>query len=620
MALGRPDLPSSPTIPRRRFTPAKGAVEALHAVLLGVRTIRGSTTRSAWRYVQLVLLVPALLSPPILTLAAVARYGITFPVWDQWEFPTDLSRLESGQYRLVDLFRQHNEHRSVFPRLAFLALARLSGWDIRWELYANVALAALTLVVLWRLLALTTRGIAPGLGRWLVVPVSFLIFSLVQFESWGLGWQLHYFLSVWATVVSVWALARWPGTWSGLLLACAAGFVAAFSLANGLLVLALVPLAVFGAGSGRAGRRLALMLVSVGVAVAVFAGYFAAYQKPLPHPALFGVDWLTYLSYVLMFTGAPVAAVDPELARLAGLLGIVALVAAIGWLWRRVPAPRSLVVPWGLLALYALGSAAVTAMARAGFGATQGLSSRYTTIAMLFWVSLVVLGGVALRLVLGDAGWRTMGRGRRIAAALTTLFVLGSVVSFGVTYRWGRLQLKARAAALRDAEECVLAYRRAPDACLQALYPSVPALRERAAWLEAHGIGPFAPARRPAPLSRYVLHQPPDGRPPGIIVEVKGSQGAAATVSRRERVVVEGGAVELNGGKPPRAVLVVVDGEVLGVVGVRAGREPSQSFWRYRFGGFRLSPGAHRLEAYAVLSDGRGIARMAGTRTIEVTE
>ena len=618
--LGRPGLPSRPTIPRHWFTPAKGLVEAVTAVLLGVRTIPESTTRSAWRYVQPVLLLPAVLSPPILTLAAVARYGITVPFWDQWELPTILSRLESGEYRFVEFFAQHNEHRSVFPRLVFLGLARLSGYDVRWELYANVALAALTLVVLWRLLALTTRGIAPGLGRWLVVPVAWLVFSLVQFENWSWGWQLHVFLSVWATVVSFWALARWPGAWLGLLLACGAGFVAAFSFANGLLVLALVPLAVFGAGSDRAGRRLALLLVSVAVAVTVFAGYFAAYEKPLHHPALFGVDWLTYLSYVLMFTGAPVAAVDPELARLAGLLGIVALVAAIGWLWRRAPASRSLVLPWGLLALYALGSAAVTGMARAGFGATQGVSSRYTTIAMLFWVSLVVLGSLTLRLALGDAGWRTMGQGRRIAAALIVVVVLGSVVSFGVTYRWGRLQLKARAAALRDAEECLLAYRRAPDGCLQALYPSVPALREWAAWLDAHGIGPFAPARRPAPLSRYVPHQPPDGLPPGTIVEVRGSEGSAAPVSRRERVLVEGWAVKPNGEKPARAVLVVVDGEVLGAAAVRAGRHPSQSLWRYRFGGFRLSPGAHRLEAYAVLSDGRRIARLTGARTIEVTE
>jgi hypothetical protein len=85
-------------------------------------------------------------------------------------------------------------------------------------------------------------------------------------------------------------------------------------------------------------------------------------------------------------------------------------------------------------------------------------------------------------------------------------------------------------------------------------------------------------------------------------------------------VVVEGGASGLDDGELPRAVLVVVDGEVLGVAALRAGRAPSQSVWRYRFGGFRLSPGAHRLEAYAVLSDGRGIALMSGSRTIEVME
>jgi hypothetical protein len=607
-------------VARLPFTPVVGLVEALNAVRLGVRTIPGSTTRSAWRYIQLVLLVPAVLLPPILTLSAVARYGLTFPYWDQWEFPTMLSRLETGQLRFGDFYSQHNEHRGVFPRLIFLGLARLSRWDVRWELYANVALAALTLVILWRLLALTTRGIAAELGRWLVVPISWLVFSLVQFQNWGWGWQLHVFLSVCATVVAIWALARWPDTWLGLLLACGAGVVAAFSFASGLLVLALVPLATLGAGSGNAWRRLVLPLASVAVAVAVFAGYFTAYRKPLAHPALLGVEWPAYLSYVLAFTGAPVAAGDPKLAQLAGLLGIIALVASIGGLWRRAPARRNLVLPWGFLALYALGSAAVVGVARAGFGVTQALESRYTTVATLFWVSLVVLGGVALRLALGDSNWRTMDRRRRIAVVLGALIILGSVVGFGATYRWGRLQFKAVAAALRDAEECLRAYGRAPDGCLKALYPSVSIVRERAAWLEAHGLGPFAPERQPAPLSRYVLHQPPAGRSPGNIIEVRGTQGGAQTVSRRERVVVEGGASGLDDGELPRAVLVVVDGEVLGVAALRAGRAPSQSVWRYRFGGFRLSPGAHRLEAYAVLSDGRGIALMSGSRTIEVME
>lgn len=562
------------------------------------------------------LLLAAVLLPPALALDAVARYGLRFPFWDQWEFAAALPSLYAGRYGFADLFSQHNEHRPVFPRLAFVGLALASRWDVRWELYANVALAGLTLLVLWRLIRLTTRDAAPGLGRWLVVAASWLTFSMAQFENWSWGWQLHVFLTVLATVIAVWALTEWPGEWRGLGVAGVAGVVAAFSFANGLLVLGLLPLAVLATPAVPRRRRAGLLATSVALAAGTTVAYFATYQKPPHHPALFGTDWLSYLSYVAIYCGAPLGAGEPDVSRVAGILGMPAFGVAAAWLRRRRPEAARLLLPWSLLALYAVGSAAVTGMARAGFGARE-VANRYTSIALLFWLSLLVVGGLVVRLPAWHLGWRTPAQ--RAVTAATALALVATGVGFGLTYRWGRDQLKARAAVLRDAEECILAYRRAPDACLERIYPSPPLLRGYAIWLEAHGFGPFAPHRRPAPLSRYVLEQPPDGREPGAIATVRAERGAAPPVSRRDRVVVDGWTAHADG-RRVRAALVVVDGEVLGSAAVRDGGEPSRSAWRYRFGGFRLSPGAHVLEAYAVLPDGRRIVRLAGSRTIEVTE
>lgn len=128
--------------------------------------------------------------PPLLIAATVVRYGVNVPYWDQWNFVNHVDKVYTGQFGFADVWVQANEHRIILPGLVMLALAWVSGWDIRYELAANVVAALGVLGMLALLIHQTIRPVAPRLTSWLVLIVSLTTFSLTQWENWLWGWQL----------------------------------------------------------------------------------------------------------------------------------------------------------------------------------------------------------------------------------------------------------------------------------------------------------------------------------------------------------------------------------------------------------------------------------------------
>lgn len=435
--------------------------------------------------------------PPVLVAHAIASYGINLPYWDEWELVPYLEKLYSGHLGLGDLWTQHNEHRILFPRILLLSLARLTDWNIVYELYANLAVAVLIVVVLGDLLRITVGRIAPGLSGWLALPVSLFTFSLGQWENWTFGWQVCMFLNVLGAVVAVWALARWPGTWRGLALASLAAAFAALSFASGLALLAVVPLGVLLGGRGRRAR---LFLGSAAVAALLGALYLSGYEAPGAYP---GFHPIGYGAFFLAYLGTPVGGFSVEAAVAFGFLGVAALGVAAGWLWRREMAARAAITPWILLAAYPFLSAAMTGGGRAGWGGVeQAIASRYTTISGLFWISVVVVGGVLL--AVGVAHRPVDSRALAATASASALVTLMGV-GYAITFETGYRGLEGRRLTLVDTRECVLNYRVASEDCLKLLY-ELPLVRDRAAVLEALKLGPFAAGRSPARTSTGRFH------------------------------------------------------------------------------------------------------------------
>lgn len=343
------------------------------------------------------------LIPLVYVVWVVVKLGVDVPFWDQWELVPLLEKTYRADLTAHDLWAQHNEHRPMFPTIIMLALARITGWNIRAELGVNLALALGFFAVIARQIQLTARRLGLAGLRWAIPASAVAVFSISQYENWLWGWQIMIWLNVLAVVGGIVILANGQFSWPKLGGSALLGIVATYSFANGILFwpIGLLILLIVRTGRKRKKAALTVWLLVSGITL---AAYFWRYQKPPDDPPwtlIFRMP-LQYAAYVLKYIGSICACfsradltVDNDLAAGFGLAAMLC-VCATGWfLARRKSVRFDDLLPYVGMVAYGLGSALMTGTGRIQYGSLQALSPRYCTIAVPFWVSLLVL----LRLV-----------------------------------------------------------------------------------------------------------------------------------------------------------------------------------------------------------------------------
>lgn len=416
--------------------------------------------------------------PPLYILYLITRYGIDVPFWDQWEFVLLLKKYKTGVLSFPDIWAQHNEHRILFPKLIMLALAAATGWDIRYELYANFVLAGLIFIFL----NLLFRKEAGGRCKpWFSVVAAFLVFSPVQQENWTWGWQIQIFLGVLGAVVAVWSVSRYPAQWKGLLVAMGAAIVASYSFSNGLLTWPVVGMLLL---AQRQWKMRHVGLWTAAFIISVFL-YYHGYQKPELHPSLlYPLNHpYDYIRYVFVYLGSPLAFSKREHAIAIGILLTCVLCIASIQVWRSGREGFKRLLPWLALALYSISSAAVTGIGRSGFGVDQAMASRYTTISTPFVVSVFVvaaywIGGYP------DSHKRLPAKLTAVVCFVSVLLLFSYASSFSRSVRVFARTFEGR----QKAKVCLENAASVDEACLKILYPDVAIVRERAKMLMDMGI------------------------------------------------------------------------------------------------------------------------------------
>lgn len=522
--------------------------------------------------------------PPAILAALTARFGCDVPFIDECRFAPMVVKAFQGSLPLREIWAQQNEHRAFFSGLTMLILARLSRWDVRWELAANIALAGGIFALCAVLLNRTARKNGPGAALPLV---SLLVFSLTQWENWLWGIQLNEFLSLLAFCGVVVFLSRDKMRSKDLAAAAVCAVVSSYSFGNGLWSW---PAALLLLGAARAPRR--VLAATVGLASAVVLIYFAGYQRPAHHPAPVFDDPVRLVHFALIFLGGPVCNFDRSGAALAGLAGV----AALGWASLRLLQTKSAgwrdLAPAWALAGYALASAAAAAVTRLGFGHVEGaLASRYATFANPLWIALVLL---LSRLVasLGKGNerriWRAGGAFLAASAALSSLYGAAGFVHRGRQLEVTRDQL------LLGAEHPVMPL----------VYPWPEAIDSCGHLLRENRLSLF----RGGPAQTRTEETPPS-LTPGAVQGSYAVTPLPATPAGLERFDVRGWAVDAQrGGEPERIVILGADKPLFSGPTFTLRRDLA---WRYRnprllFTGFNYVFPGHPSEDLRVLGVASG--------------
>lgn len=438
---------------------------------------------------QLVLTLATM--PPLVVASVVWIYGLNVPHADQWELVPLLKAASEGTLTISLLWSEQIDHRQFLPRLVMLGLASLTAWDIRYELLVNLMLALIMFAVLVGLLRRTVGSIVPASTPWLILAASLSTFSLSQWHNWVWGWQISIFMNVLAAVLLAWALVRHGRSWTTVCLGLLAAIGGALSFATGFVLLLLLPLAVaLLPWRSRASRTLGTTF-TVAVAGVAFASYVVGLGNRAPELSPLTRPW-PYARFVVAYLGASLGSWSLTAAMLWGILGLAMYLACATYLWVRCAEHRVSVVPWLMLGLYAMLSAAMTGVGRLGLGEGQALAPRYVTISSFFWLGLAVLATLVVAQV-----WKTGPRRRRVVVvALAGTVLAGAVLGAGRSWAYGLAHLRHYHALHVQGRDCVRRYSEASNRCLQIHYPSPPVLRERARWLEEARLSLFAEIAR----------------------------------------------------------------------------------------------------------------------------
>ncbi len=393
----------------------------------------------------------AILFGGVLTIG-VAAYVVVIsysglPYSDGW---TEIFPAAAGvkQLSFTWLWQQHNEHRLLIPKLFLIADLRLFHAKQVFLLTSIFAVQLLHLLLLsWSMRVL--GGWRGALWRTGTGLAAFCLFCPSQWENLVWGFQTCFVLpGLFATLSFVGLLLYWiapqtaSGTrrrWKFLVLSILAALGATYSLANGSI---LWPLLVFAALLLRL-RPPAVWSFAIAGTVST-ALYFHGYFRPLQHASPISSVQVPakVFEYLAIYLGSPWVRQYDRSATFFGTAGLVVALCLVLRFRSYVQSRSALSVQLVLTLVFCLGTALITALGRVNLGLMQAFSSRYQTVALLFWCCLGLLLLAA-------------SEKRPVLAMVVQLFLFAVLVR-GATLarlpirqaRWHGFQLNAAAATL----------------------------------------------------------------------------------------------------------------------------------------------------------------------------
>jgi hypothetical protein len=423
--------------------------------------------------------------PPLVVAWLVAVHARNVPWKDQWGLVPFMAGISRGELDTAMLWSQVNEHRIPLTLVAQGALAWATRWDVRWEAWANVAAAGLTLLALAGLVRRTTRPTSAGAAAASVLAASVLTFSLAGGINWTWGSLNATYFAALAAAVLAWQLAAWDGSPLRTLALVACATAGAFAFGAGVVLVVLLPVALLASPAVDLERRITHAIAAAVWAAGVLAVYFAGWEPRSgdPRPVMHW-ELADYARYVVVYVGGGLGTADVGVGLAAGLLLAAALVASSLWLWTRAPGLRPALVPWWLLAAYGVANGALTAFGRLDSGLFTALFVRYLPTASLFTLSalaLTILAAATLR-----------GRTRAAAVAALGIAVVAATPSFYAASAQGAENMRRLAYQLEAGAVCLAYCGTASDQCLLNLCWSADVARAMCPVMAGARIGPFA--------------------------------------------------------------------------------------------------------------------------------
>lgn len=366
-------------------------------------------------------------------------HWVPVPFWDEWDTPGgQLASYYRGTLTFTELCSQHNEHRLLFPRLIWLSLAIVAGWDVRHGMVLTFCFVCLGSAGLYQLLRSSngtsaSRAFVFGL-------MNLVLFSPRQYETFLVGAQGQTFVPTFMLVLALLVNLSGKSLRTKTIVNAAVAHVSTFSFGNGMLVWLLAfPLETQPADRqpSRPRRRIFWRAVYILMAGLSVGSYFISYRHPSTTPPLVSpiAQLPAFARFVLVWIGSLFSVGAPAICGAVVLLLFVGLATVAIWQMRRTGAWRSH-CPWLVLGCYTLMSGCVAAMARLGFDYSMAGDVRYTAFSAFFYIAVIGLGFSVY------AETKPRARTRRIALSAAVVSLVVILAFWAITFKKERLLLR----------------------------------------------------------------------------------------------------------------------------------------------------------------------------------
>ena len=333
--------------------------------------------------------------PIIYLIYILVKFSVDLPTWVEWYSVPLFEKMFSGSLTFYDLWSQHNEHRLVFPHLLTLALGQLTGWNLKYEIAFNLILGFGIFLSLVYFLNREVKHFRKYSILFILPTLSFLVFSLSQFENWTWGMQKLVFMNLFSILVGLLILTSPIISWVAVGAAVVFGTFATYSYAGGLSYWPIGFVIIFLHPKISKIRKVRFLTIWVVISLLIYISYFFKYQKPAFNPpipmTLVFEHPIDYVKLVLMLLGSPLEIFSPNRAIASGIFGLVIYAYLLLKFIRGKLFNNTLILSSVALGFYAIFNSVVTGAGRLGLGLPTQPVSRYITVVELFWVVIVVM-------------------------------------------------------------------------------------------------------------------------------------------------------------------------------------------------------------------------------------
>jgi len=444
--------------------------------------------------------------PAALNLYFVFKFGITTVIADEWRIVMVLGQLFSGENWLSSLLLNQNEHFTFFPQLIIIILAYFTSFNLLIEAIVGWGISSLILLVLWKLLRQTIPE-----GRWLIIPLAWLNYSLAAFTDtiWGFP-SIQYHLTLLSLVCVIYFLNKIKYSVKSIY------FVIAFLIIGPLShLIGLIAWFVgwFSFKDLSKSRRVFFVYLISGLVIlgAYYFGireYLSSGNRGLSAAA---VDPLGLLGYVIVYLGnSPnisliglwpkifktyLKSIDPVLfALFIGSIILTIFIIMILLHFRKGVSNISKhnITPWIQIAFFSLLSAVVTGIGRLDIGIEQALTPRYVPMSNLFLGATLVIGFIVFFEGIQKAKTSKNKKIlKMISIILITFLCLHIALSYIEGWVWGEKWSNKHNSTI----PCLLNFETATDECLEKILQGDNGpkfVRKHSPVLRDFCLGPFA--------------------------------------------------------------------------------------------------------------------------------